>query len=210
MREGLAHKRAGILAAARELFVRNGVERTSMDAVAAQAAVSKRTVYDYYGDKRRLLLGVIEDAGTSALRTLRAAIADNLPDGAEIDDTAGLERALADFAVQLGASMLASADYAAAVKLITENEAMLPELTGHPLGVAHRRALAERIAHYAERGLLDVDDPAVAADHFNALTVLLVLNEDYSTRNDPGRVHDIMAGGVHAFMRAYARRPDPR
>ena len=74
LREGQAHKRAAILTAARSLFVESGVERTSMDAVAARAGVSKRTVYDYYGDKHRLLLGVIEDAGESALTTLRESV----------------------------------------------------------------------------------------------------------------------------------------
>lgn len=47
-----------ILQAARELFVSDAVERTTLDAVALRAKVSKRTVYDYYGDKRNLVLAV--------------------------------------------------------------------------------------------------------------------------------------------------------
>ena len=126
VREGLAHKRAAILTAARELFVLNGVERTSMDAVAAEAAVSKRTVYDYYGDKRRLLLGVIEAAGQSVLILLEQAIHDHISDDADIRDTVDLERALTGFALQVGESVLTSSDYAATVKLIMENGPLLP------------------------------------------------------------------------------------
>ena len=74
VRQGQAHKRAAILAAARDLFVGTGVDRTSMDAVAARAGVSKRTVYDYYGDKHGLLLGVVEAAGEGAVATLRELV----------------------------------------------------------------------------------------------------------------------------------------
>ncbi|GAB3119061.1 hypothetical protein GCM10027160_32390 [Streptomyces calidiresistens] len=206
VREGLAHKREAILAAARELFVRHGVRGTSMDAVAAEAAVSKRTVYDYYGDKRGLLLGVVEEAGESLLASLRSAIAEHLSDAAPIDDTADLEQALTDFALRRAASMTDSSEYAATVKLISENEELLPELENHPLDDAHADALAERMAHFAKRGLLDAENPRLAADHFNALTMLLAYNERQNLRADPTRVHTIMVDGVHAFMRAYGVR----
>jgi TetR/AcrR family transcriptional repressor of mexJK operon len=205
VREGSAHKRAAILAAARELFVRDGVERTSMDAIAARAGVSKRTVYDYYGDKRRLLLGVVEAAGESVLASMRQAIDGHLSDAADIHDTAHLERALADFAVQLGVSMLASSDYAATFRLIAENGAMLPELENHPLDNAPEEVIAERIAHFAALGLLDTDDARLAADHFNALTTVLA-NNRYPGHGDPNRIRQTMVDGVHAFMRAYATR----
>ncbi len=204
VRAGLAHKRAAILAAARELFVLNGVERTSMDAVAARAEVSKRTVYDYYGDKRRLLLGVIEAAGESLLDSLRQAIADHLSDPVPIRDPAELERRLEAFAVQLGMSMIAGADYAATIKLITENPALLPELENHPLDAAHQAALTERISHFAKLGLLDTDDPRLASDHFNALTTLLAYNLRFPAQPDPDLIRETMSDGVHAFMRAYA------
>lgn len=203
LRAGLAHKRAAILAAARELFVRNGVERTSMDAVAAAAAVSKRTIYDYYGDKRRLLLGVIEEAGNALLLIRRKGIADHLSEVADIDD---LQRALTAFAVEVGGQAVASTDYAATVKLITENEALLPELEGHPLDVAHTAELAERFAHFAAQGLLEVDDAQRAAEQFEALTTLLAYNQHVASRANPARIRQIMVDGVRAFVRAYRTR----
>ena len=47
-------KRAAILEAAKGLFVRNAFAGTSMDAVAAEAGVSKLTVYSHFGDKETL------------------------------------------------------------------------------------------------------------------------------------------------------------
>jgi TetR/AcrR family transcriptional repressor of mexJK operon len=206
VREGLAHKRAAILAAARALFVAQGVERTSMDAVAAEAGVSKRTVYDYYGDKHGLLMAVIVDAGESLLVTLRRAIDDHLADDAGIEDVTALERALTDFACELGTSMLASSDYTATVRLITENAAVLTELHTHPLNVAPEEAVAERLAHFASRGLLETDDPRLAADHFNALTTLLAFSGHHAEAADDKQIRKVMTDGVHAFMRAYGAR----
>jgi TetR/AcrR family transcriptional repressor of mexJK operon len=210
VRQGQAHKRAAILTAARELFVQTGVERTSMDAIAARAEVSKRTVYDYYGDKRRLLLGVIEDAGEAALGALRDLVEQHLSDAVALEPAVELERAVTDFATDLGGSLIVSSNYAAAVKLIAENESLLPELESHPLDEAHTQALAERFAHFASIGLLDVDDPTLAADHFHALTTLRVLNEPLSRRADAERIRRVMTDGAHAFMRAYGPRSSSR
>jgi TetR/AcrR family transcriptional repressor of mexJK operon len=205
VRRGQAHKRAAILTAAREMFVQAGVERTSMDAVAALAGVSKRTVYDYYGDKRRLLLGVVEDAGERALATLRGLVAQHLDD-ASIEDVADLDRALTALAADLGRSLLLSSDYLAAVRLINENESLLPELDDHPLDEAHAQVLTERVGHLARAGLLDVEDPGLAAAHFHALTALRVLNEPARRRAEAAHVRQIMTDGARAFMRAYGPR----
>jgi TetR/AcrR family transcriptional repressor of mexJK operon len=47
-------KRAAILAAAARLFVARGFDAVSMDAVAAEAGVSKLTVYNHFTDKENL------------------------------------------------------------------------------------------------------------------------------------------------------------
>ena len=47
-------KRAAILDAAKRMFVSHGFERVSMDQIAAEAGVSKLTVYSHFGDKDRL------------------------------------------------------------------------------------------------------------------------------------------------------------
>jgi TetR/AcrR family transcriptional repressor of mexJK operon len=47
-------KRAAILDAAKRMFVSHGFERVSMDQIAAEAGVSKLTVYSHYGDTESL------------------------------------------------------------------------------------------------------------------------------------------------------------
>lgn len=54
-------KRDVIIAGAKSVFLSNGFEATSMDAVALQAGVSKMTVYRHYGSKEALFAGVIAD-----------------------------------------------------------------------------------------------------------------------------------------------------
>ena len=52
-------KRDAILAAASELFLAQGLQGTSMDAVALKAGVSKQTVYSHYANKEDLFRSVI-------------------------------------------------------------------------------------------------------------------------------------------------------
>lgn len=51
-----------IITAARELFLSRGYIGTTVDAIASQAQLTKRTIYGYFPDKRALFKGVIEDA----------------------------------------------------------------------------------------------------------------------------------------------------
>lgn len=52
-------KRQAILSAAQDLFLRHGYEGTSMDAIAAEATVSKLTVYSHFTDKETLYVAAI-------------------------------------------------------------------------------------------------------------------------------------------------------
>jgi TetR/AcrR family transcriptional regulator, mexJK operon transcriptional repressor len=54
-------KREQIVDAACRLFLENGYELTSMDAVAAEANVSKRTVYSHFQSKEMLFVDIMED-----------------------------------------------------------------------------------------------------------------------------------------------------
>src|SRR5262245_14279457 len=56
-----ARKRKVIMEAATRAFLRQGYLGTSMDEVAAQAAVSKQTVYKHFSDKKRLFADIVND-----------------------------------------------------------------------------------------------------------------------------------------------------
>jgi AcrR family transcriptional regulator len=56
------NKAEPILMAAKDAFIENGFANTSMDDVALRASTTKRTVYNNYGSKERLLEAVIDHA----------------------------------------------------------------------------------------------------------------------------------------------------
>ena len=59
LRDRSARKREQIRLAAQRLFLTAGVASTSMDAITAEAGVSKQTVYAYYPSKEALLADVL-------------------------------------------------------------------------------------------------------------------------------------------------------
>ncbi|MHC8420681.1 TetR/AcrR family transcriptional regulator [Streptomyces sp. NB004] len=127
LREGSTPKRAAILAAARELFLANGFDRSSVDAVAARAEVSKRTVYDYFGDKRTLLQAVVDTVGESLVTTIRRILDDTLTDVADLTETADLEDVLVAFSMRIATDMLGSAEYATLQRLVRTQAGSVPE-----------------------------------------------------------------------------------
>lgn len=77
-------KRAAILDAAEDRFLADGYERASMDVIAARAGVSKRTVYDHFGEKSAVYLRVVERVHASLVRTVGAAIEEELRPGRDL------------------------------------------------------------------------------------------------------------------------------
>ncbi|MFK4067086.1 TetR/AcrR family transcriptional regulator [Streptomyces sp. NPDC029674] len=201
LREGSTRKRAAILTAARELFLADGFDRSSVDAVAARAEVSKRTVYDYFGDKRTLLHAVVDAVGQSLITTIRRTLDDTLGDPTEAAD---LEDALVTFSMRIATDMLGSAEYATLQRLVRAESGRPPQQSENPLADTPDEALAERFAAFAEAGLLDVPDPRLAADQFIALTFNVALNRLGSANavEDP-RVRPLVVEGVRTFLRAY-------
>jgi TetR/AcrR family transcriptional repressor of mexJK operon len=205
LRAGSTQKRTAILVAARDLFLAEGVDRSSVDAVAARAGVSKRTVYDYFGDKEALLLAVFESTGESLVVALRRAVNETLT------DVVDLQEALVTFAMRVATETLGSVDYLALMRLTAMESPRLPRIRDHWLSDAPEEAVAERFAEFARAGRLDAPNPRLAADHFVALTLLLVFNTLGSTISaDQARVRVIVVEGVRAFLRAYAPSPGPR
>ncbi|MBZ6232015.1 helix-turn-helix domain-containing protein [Streptomyces olivaceus] len=207
VREGTSEKRKAILAAARDLFVHEGVDRVNMDAVAARAAVSKRTVYDYFGDKRSLFLAILSEVSESLLATGLRAIEEHLPKDAPIATVPQLEAALTALAIDLGARVVGSADLHAGFALVAQERLRTPTTEDDIETAPMQAALAEHIAHFVDAGLLDTDNPRLAADHFGALTLLLAYERHpVPAHADPDQIRQIMIDGAHAFIRAYARR----
>jgi len=189
-------KRADILAAARTLFL-DGYDRVSTDAIAASAGVSKRTVYDYFGDKRSVFHCVVAAEHAAVLAAVQAAVDE------EILDDRPLEEALTAFARRVLTGAVGSAHYAVLRRLVSAGPVdVRPEVSAAL--TEPEQVLAERFAHLAQEGRLDAPDPRRAADHFGALTLLLALESpDAMASPPPAGVDRILVEGVRAFLRAY-------
>lgn len=198
IRKGSLDKRTKIIAAARELFLTEGFNQASVDAIAHRAGVSKRTVYDYYGDKQHLLLTVMEETSSTVLNMIEQAISDHL---LEFDD---LEQALILFCEQIVVFANGSSDYKALIRLTMVEVANLPESFYEDMDRATEEGIIKRFIAFGENKLLNITDPHMAAKHFVALTILLVFNQPKPENLDQEQVKHIITEGVRVFLRAYA------
>ncbi|WP_062135209.1 TetR/AcrR family transcriptional regulator [Demequina aestuarii] len=186
-----AAKHEAILEAATSLFLSDGYDRTSVDAIAARAAVSKRTVYDHFGDKASVLEAVLRRSTETLVATVRGAIDDELRPGRD------LEVALLAFARRITTEAFSSSDHVVFRRFENTVEGGDPAL-GRP-----EAALEERLNEYARSGELDVPDASRAAQHFVALTLQLALVHLDHANDDDGEVDRILIDGVAVFVRAY-------
>lgn len=75
-------RRAAVVDAARELFLAQGVEATSVDAIARRAGVAKGTVYLSFPTKQHLVRAIEDEFDALVLARLRTATATAPPDAA--------------------------------------------------------------------------------------------------------------------------------
>ena len=191
-------KRKAIARAALTLFASDGYERTSVDAIAAEAGVSKRTVYSHYEDKENLFLSVVRETYEGMLTRI-AEIVDRTAWDSE------LSVALTSCVTDITRSIVRAPERSTLVRLLITEAPHFPAL----IDLLHTREIPPLIAapltRLAAAGRLAVADPAQAAEHLSALTVGQVtsrsllgtvpLSEDETAR--------LLTGGVQAFLRAY-------
>jgi TetR/AcrR family transcriptional regulator, mexJK operon transcriptional repressor len=198
-------KRRAILAAATTLFLRNGYRGTSMDEIAALAAVSKQTVYKHFADKERLFAEIVVGTVDEASDRVQGELI-------ELADSGDIEADLRDLA-RRQLSMVMQPKLLQLRRLVIGEAGRFPDLgrTFYERGPARTlTALADAFERLAARGLLQLDDPVVAAQHFNWLIMSNPLNQAMllgrdgpPTRAELGRHVDT---GVRAFLGAYGPR----
>jgi AcrR family transcriptional regulator len=199
MVSGWQRKHDAIAAAALVLFVRDGYERTSVDAIAAEAGVSKRTVYSHYGDKENLFLLVLRETYDTMRERVGDIVDRNLRDVSEV------RPALTACMRGIVRTITRAPGRATLIRLLISEAPHFPVI----LDVWHSRGIvpliAEPLAKMATAGLIDTEDPAQAAEHLHALTIGQVNHKSIMgtiqlTESETDR---IITSGVAVFARAY-------
>jgi TetR/AcrR family transcriptional repressor of mexJK operon len=195
-------KRQAILDAATTLFLRQGYRHTSMDEIAALAAVSKQTVYKHFHDKEGLvaaiLLAITERAGQFVEEAVSA-----------LHHTDDLQRELGDFALRY-ATIVMQPQQLQVRRLVIGEAGRLPDLARAYYERAPARtlaALASCFRHLAERNLLRVDDADLAAAHFAFLIFGMPLDRAMFLGADeqltPEELQRRTREGVRVFLAGY-------
>lgn len=194
-------KRGAVLEAATSLFLAKGYDGTTMDEVAALAAVSKPTLYRYFVDKEQLYAAIVA-ATTDNIDGLLRLVADEL--AASDDPREGLGR-LADKFL----AALMQPDLLRLRRLVIANAERFPEVgQGWFSGGFERvlETLSAAFQRYAVKGRLRIDDPLMAANHFAGLLLWIPLNRAmFSGKcdSDPAELVRYAQAGVDAFLRGY-------
>ena len=192
-------KREAILAAAQSLFLSNGYEGSSMDAIANVAGVFKLTLYSHFKDKEALFAAAVKTTCETRLprklflleenRSIRQVLLDlgqAFHELANSPESIGLHRVMVTMATQNPA--LSRMFYDAGPQLLLQDlEQLLIQAHSH--------------------GLLNVPAPAHAAEHFCSLLKggahfrLMIGYDDALDAAEACRhVEDV----VTLFIRAYA------
>lgn len=200
LRDGSPAKRAAITRAALEVFMREGYARASVDAIAASSGVSKRTIYDYYGDKRQLFLSTLEETREGHTVAFRELLDRTL---GQVTD---LEAALIRFGREFATEIMRSTERTAVMRLLIAEAPHFPTLLepADP-GTSVQGALAESLAELAGQGLLDIPDPMEAAEFLGLLVTGRVNNRSWygAVQLDETETARLVTGGVRLFLRAY-------
>ncbi|EXF94795.1 TetR family transcriptional regulator [Pseudomonas fluorescens HK44] len=195
-------KREAILEAAKRLFLSNGYASTSMDAVAAEAGVSKLTVYSHFNDKETLFSSAVMAKCEEQLPTLFFELPDGMP----------IENVLLNIA--RGFHLLINSDESVNLhRLIIALGSQDPKLSQIFFEAGPQRMLQgmERLLTKIDQiGALSIDKPLNAAEHFfcllkGAANFRLLYGCGEPLTGDAAEAHIQEVVGL--FMRAY--RPEP-
>lgn len=196
-------KRREIVEAAASLFVEQGYERTSMNAISERVGGSKATLYGYFESKEELLRAVLADSVAEEAERLMH----------EFPEDEGLRTGL----IRLGERYLT--DRLAPLPITNIRiVSTQPEETG--LGIDFYtnvlrpawKWFADRLAALMDQGRLRRADPWVAAMHWKGLNEGELFEKRLLgaiTDIDPAKIRRVATDAADAFLRIYAAEEQP-
>lgn len=198
-------KRKAILAAATEVFLRDGYLGASMDEIAAQSSVSKQTVYKQFTSKEALFVEIV----TSMTKDAGDVVHNQTPD---LEEGGDLATYLTDYAYRQLVVVLTP-------RIMQLRRLVIGEVSRFPLLAAAlyeggpKRAiatLAKLFARLSDQGLLALEDPLVGASQFNWLVMSAPLNQAMLLGDGaipkPPELRRHAAEAVRFFLAAYGKK----
>ena len=190
-------KREAMIAAASRAFFDHGFAATSIEQVAADAGVSKVTVYNHFGDKRGLFTAAVE-CECEKMRDQFAAAPE-------------MRGSLRDRLIAIGEAMVS---FLSRPEMVQFERRIAAEIELDPaIGATflaagpHRmkKAFAALLTSLNAAGEISVEDPELAAEQFAAMCKGMGdLERRFGAPVDDARNRERIAGAVEVFCRAYA------
>jgi len=191
-----------LLSIARQMFITNGYRGTTMDAVAAQARISKQSLYRDYPSKDALYSAAVRDwvdRGYDAMRPHATALA-------QAHDA---RTGLLALARVLQAGLLSPAVLQMRTLIAAEAQRS-PHVAADYVTRSWTRnihMLADALAALTARGLLRTDDPDLAAEQLTWLVIAAPLNrltlQAGAHRYREDELETIAIQGVTTFISRY-------
>jgi TetR/AcrR family transcriptional regulator, mexJK operon transcriptional repressor len=199
-------KHREIMQAASAVFVAQGYDGTSMDEIASKAGVSKQTIYKHFSDKDNLFTAIILATTQQVDHVVRL-----------VTDTIGGSRDLSRDLQTLGRNflkVLMDEELLQIRRLVIANADRMPSLGRKWYEQGFERVLATLSSCFralADKKLLHVEDPRLAANHFVGMLLWIPVNEAMFTGNNRPRsaaeLNRLADAAVRAFLAAYGARP---
>ncbi len=197
--QDLTVKAGQILNGAARVFAQDGYEGASMSRIAAEAGVSKGTLYNYFACKAELFADYVRRDCTRRI----AMVFDDLDYARSPEQTLG----------EIGRRMITMLVSEAALvmhRMVVAEAEKFPELArsfyhaGPAPAVAH---LSAYLRHVSADGRLAVADPEFAAEQFFALIqtrLYLKRQLRLTALPSPAHIDHVVDGAVSLFIKGYA------
>jgi TetR/AcrR family transcriptional repressor of mexJK operon len=196
-------KRAAILAAAADLFAQEAFETVTMEAVAAQAGVSKMTVYSHFTDKETLFETIVTSVSDEMIRAFPP------PEHGTEQLDERLTRIGTTFLTILLGPKVASMSHT--LPALRANKALAQRFYNAGPG-RMKAALSKILAEAAANGALQIDSAEWAAGDLLSLWEGGLQGLCAFGLAAPATAEEIAQRarrGTRVFLRAYAARPTP-
>jgi TetR/AcrR family transcriptional regulator, mexJK operon transcriptional repressor len=199
-----AQKRKAILDAATEVFLASGYLGTNMDEIAALSGVSKQTVYKHFSSKEALFVEIVLAMTGRAGDQVRS-------EPLEFRD-GDLAKFLEDYAIRQLTTVL-TPRLMQLRRLVVGEVSRFPELARALYEAGPKRAmtaLSVLFEQLGKRGLLRIDDPWTAAQHYNWLVMSEAINAAMllgdAAMPSVAQMKGYARDGVRVFLAAYGTK----